>query len=170
MPAQLAFDARRNAVLTDPEVRAVAVRRGTLRGRVPLVDPVDRAGRRARTSQHSTRPTRRPNEPGGVLRGGGIGSTAAAPRAGVAPRRSDRSPWNWLLLLPIVVPLLVPLYNKVDPVLFGWPLFYWLQLAFVALGVVTTSIVYRMTRRSATEQQAARDAIARDSSNRDRER
>jgi uncharacterized membrane protein len=84
----------------------------------------------------------------------------------VTPRRSDRSPWNWLLVVPIVVPLLVPLYNKVDPTLFGWPLFYWLQLAFVALGVVTTVIVYRMTRRSASDQQAARDAIARDT-NRD---
>jgi uncharacterized membrane protein len=84
----------------------------------------------------------------------------------VTPRRSDRSPWNWLLVVPIVVPLLVPLYNKVDPTLFGWPLFYWLQLAFVAVGVLTTSIVYRMTRRSASDRQAARDAIARDT-NRD---
>jgi hypothetical protein len=67
-----------------------------------------------------------------------------------------------LLVVPIVVPLLVPLYNKVEPTLFGWPLFYWLQLAFVALGVLTTSIVYRMTRRSPAERQAARDAIARD--------
>jgi hypothetical protein len=80
----------------------------------------------------------------------------------VAPRRSDRSPWNWLLLIPIVVPLLVPIYNQVEPTLFGWPRFYWLQLAFVALGVATTALVYRMTRRSPEEQQAARDAIARD--------
>ncbi len=29
------------------------------------------------------------------------------------------------------VPLLVPLYNQVEPTLFGWPRFYWLQLAFV---------------------------------------
>jgi uncharacterized membrane protein len=93
-------------------------------------------------------------------------SSADAPPAGVTPRRSDRSPWNWLLVVPIVVPLLVPLYNKVDPTLFGWPLFYWLQLAFVAVGVLTTSIVYRMTRRSASDRQAARDAIARDT-NRD---
>ena len=47
----------------------------------------------------------------------------------------------------------------------GWPLFYWLQLVFVALGVVCTFIVYRMTRRSSGERQAARDAIARDASN-----
>ena len=89
-------------------------------------------------------------------------STQGASSAGTAPRRSDRSPWNWLLIVPIVVPLLVPLYNKVEPTLFGWPLFYWLQLAFVALGVLTTSIVYRMTRRSPAERQAARDAIARE--------
>jgi len=85
----------------------------------------------------------------------------------VAPHRSDRSPWNWLLLIPIVVPLLVPLYNGTDPTLFGWPRFYWLQLVFVALGVATTALVYRMTRRSSTERRAARDAIARDAGNRE---
>jgi hypothetical protein len=83
----------------------------------------------------------------------------------VAPRRSDRSPWNWLLLIPIIVPLLVPLYNATDPTLFGWPRFYWLQLVFVALGVATTALVYRMTRRSSTERRAAQDAIARDARN-----
>ena len=80
----------------------------------------------------------------------------------MTPRRSDRSPWNWLLLVPIVVPLLVPLYNSVSPTIGGWPRFYWLQLLFVVLGVVTTSLVYLMTRRSSTERQAARDAIERD--------
>ena len=89
-------------------------------------------------------------------------ATTSRPPENVAPRRSDRSPWNWLLLVPIVVPLIVPLYNAVEPTLFGWPRFYWLQLAFVGLGVLTTSIVYRMTRRSPAERAAARDAIARD--------
>lgn len=88
----------------------------------------------------------------------------------VTPHRSDRSPWNWLLLIPIVVPLLVPLYNQTDPTLLGWPRFYWLQLVFVGLGVLTTSIVYRMTRRPAAERQAARDAIARDAHPRNQER
>ena len=80
----------------------------------------------------------------------------------MTPQRSDRSPWNWLLIVPIVVPLLVPLYNSVGPTIGGWPRFYWLQLLFVVLGVATTSLVYLMTRRSSTERQAARDAIARD--------
>jgi Protein of unknown function (DUF3311) len=73
----------------------------------------------------------------------------------VAPRRSDRSPWNWLLLIPIVLPLLVPLYNAVDPTLGSWPRFYWLQLLFVPVGVVTTAVVYRMTRRTPAEREAA---------------
>jgi hypothetical protein len=65
-----------------------------------------------------------------------------------AEARSDRSPWNWLLLIPIVVPLLTFLYNAESPTLFGFPRFYWLQLAFVFLGVATTVLVYRLTRPS----------------------
>lgn len=61
-------------------------------------------------------------------------------------RRSDYSPWYWLLVIPIVLPLLVPLYNRVDPTLFGWPFFYWIQLVFIGVGVVTTTIVYQMTK------------------------
>ncbi len=61
-------------------------------------------------------------------------------------RRSDRSPWNWLLILPIVIPLLVPVYNRTDPTLFGFPFFYWGQLAFIALGVLTTTVVYQVTK------------------------
>ncbi len=91
-----------------------------------------------------------------------MATTSRAPEGGAVPRRSDRSPWNWLLLIPIVVPLIVPLYNAIDPTFSGWPRFYWLQLAFVPLGVATTALVYRMTRRSPAERRAAQDAIARD--------
>lgn len=61
--------------------------------------------------------------------------------------RTDRSPWNWLLLVPIIIPLLTFLYDGTEPRLFGFPRFYWLQLAFIGLGVACTAIVYRMTRR-----------------------
>jgi hypothetical protein len=61
--------------------------------------------------------------------------------------RTDRSPWNWLLLVPIVIPMLTFLYEDREPRLLGFPRFYWLQLAFIGLGVATTAIVYRMTRR-----------------------
>lgn len=62
--------------------------------------------------------------------------------------RSDRSPWNYLLLVPIVIPMLTFLYDDVEPRLFGFPRFYWLQLAFIGLGVVFTAIVYRATKRT----------------------
>jgi hypothetical protein len=62
--------------------------------------------------------------------------------------RTDRSPWNWLLLLPIAIPLIPALFNAVEPRLFGIPLFYWLQLAFVLVSVAATLVVYHMTRRA----------------------
>jgi hypothetical protein len=60
--------------------------------------------------------------------------------------RSDRSPWNWLLLLPLVVTLWPPLFNRRSPELFSIPFFYWYQLATVAVGVGCTVLVYRRTR------------------------
>lgn len=63
------------------------------------------------------------------------------------PRRRDRSPWNWLLILPIVVPLLTFLFNRDKPRLAGFPFFYWAQFAFIILGVACTALVYLMTRR-----------------------
>ncbi|GAA4623669.1 hypothetical protein GCM10023196_020770 [Actinoallomurus vinaceus] len=62
------------------------------------------------------------------------------------PRRGDRSPWNWLLVLPVVVPLLTFLFNKNGPRLAGFPFFYWAQFAFIILGVGCTTVVYLMTR------------------------
>ena len=55
--------------------------------------------------------------------------------------------WHLLLIVPVVVPLLVFLYNGKDPYLFGFPRFYWLQLAFILVGVATTTLVYQMTKK-----------------------
>jgi hypothetical protein len=55
--------------------------------------------------------------------------------------------WNWLLLVPVIVPLTTLLFNADGPRLAGFPLFYWLQLFFVALVVVVTTVVYRLTKR-----------------------
>ncbi|MBT0767545.1 DUF3311 domain-containing protein [Kineosporia sp. J2-2] len=62
-------------------------------------------------------------------------------------RSPDSSAWNWLLLVPIVIPLSTPLFNHETPRLAGFPLFYWLQLAFVLLGVGCTALVYNRTKR-----------------------
>ena len=73
-------------------------------------------------------------------------TTDRRPAPGRPPRRSDKSPWNWLLLLPLLVTLYPPLYNRRTPELFGLPFFYWYQLAVVAVGVACTFAVYRATR------------------------
>jgi hypothetical protein len=72
-----------------------------------------------------------------------------APTGGAPPRRerrSDRSPWYWLLLVPILVLIYPPLFNSDGPKLGGLPFFYWYQLAMVPVSVVTTAIVYLKTR------------------------
>jgi hypothetical protein len=70
---------------------------------------------------------------------------------GNPPHRTDRSAWHWLLLVPVLVPLLTPLYNRMEPRLAGFPFFYWIQLAFVLLGVAVTILVYRKTTPRATK-------------------
>lgn len=62
-------------------------------------------------------------------------------------RRADSSGWHWLLAVPVVVPLAVPLYNRLEPELFGMPFFYWCQLAFVALAGGVTAAVRLLTKR-----------------------
>ena len=44
----------------------------------------------------------------------------------------------WLLLLPYIGLLWVPFYNFSDPVLFGFPFFYWYQLAWVPASALLT--------------------------------
>jgi uncharacterized membrane protein len=66
------------------------------------------------------------------------------------PRRSDRSPWNWLLVVPVVVPLLTFLFNRDTPRFAGFPFFYWMQFVFIVLGVGCTTVVYLVTRGSSS--------------------
>lgn len=73
---------------------------------------------------------------------------APDPEAPTASARAkDKSPWNWLLFIPIVVPLVPAFFNGDSPRLFGFPRFYWLQLAYIILGVTTTTVVYQLTKR-----------------------
>ena len=51
-----------------------------------------------------------------------------------------------LLLLPFIGLILVPLYNTREPELFGFPFFYWYQLAWVILNSVIIAIVHLAER------------------------
>jgi hypothetical protein len=60
--------------------------------------------------------------------------------------KSDLSRWHLLLAIPVVLPLAIPLYNRVDPALLGIPFFYWCQIAFSLVSIVVTTIVYQATK------------------------
>jgi hypothetical protein len=63
------------------------------------------------------------------------------------PARADRSGWHWLLLIPMLLPLVTPMYNRIEPRLAGVPFFYWFQLAFVGLDIAVVTLVYQATKR-----------------------
>jgi len=72
-----------------------------------------------------------------------------APAAATSRARTDRSPWNWLLAIPIVLPLLTFVYNREAPNVAGFPFFFWFQLLFPLLAVVVTTVVFVLTKRRA---------------------
>ncbi len=49
-----------------------------------------------------------------------------------------------------MLPLCVPLYDRLEPELFGFPFFYWFQLAMIGVAVVLTAaalvVANRVTR------------------------
>jgi len=53
---------------------------------------------------------------------------------------------RWLLILPFIGLMIVPLYNVQEPYLFGFPFFYWYQLAWVPVTSLLTWIVFRSVR------------------------
>jgi hypothetical protein len=54
--------------------------------------------------------------------------------------------WYLLLLVPFVFILWVPFYASGEPVLFGFPFFYWYQFLWIVISAVLTAIVYFATR------------------------
>jgi hypothetical protein len=60
-----------------------------------------------------------------------------------------------LLALSVVVPLLVSTYAKEEPRLWGFPFFYWYQLAWVFVSAITVSISYRLVMHEERRRRAA---------------
>ena len=73
---------------------------------------------------------------------------------GTARTRRTGGLWRVVFLLlavGIVVPLLVGLYDSVDPRLFGFPFYYWFQFALIPVVSLLTWIAFRLSLR-ATDQ------------------
>ena len=61
----------------------------------------------------------------------------------------SRGLWVLIILLlvpPIVLPLWVPLYDKVEPRLNGWPFFFWFQMALIVVAVGLTGAAYFLAK------------------------
>lgn len=52
-----------------------------------------------------------------------------------------------VLLLPaIVLPLLVGIYDRNDPELWGFPFYYWFQFLLIPVAAVLTTTAYLLTK------------------------
>ncbi len=49
-----------------------------------------------------------------------------------------------LLAVAIVVPLLVGVYDREDPTLFGFPFFYWFQFLLIPFASAATYAAFRL--------------------------
>jgi hypothetical protein len=52
-----------------------------------------------------------------------------------------------LLVAGIVLPLIVPIYARHDPELFGMPFFYWYQILWIFIEAILLWIVYLIVIR-----------------------
>jgi hypothetical protein len=59
--------------------------------------------------------------------------------------------WNLLLLVPLLV-LVTPVFNRDEPRVFGFPLFYWVQFLFIPFGVACVAVVYYKTADRKTRE------------------
>ena len=73
-------------------------------------------------------------------------------------RRRSTGLWVVIVLIlvpPVVVPLWVPLYRKIDPTLWGFPFFYWFQFALILMSAVLTSVAYALSQAGDRRRRAA---------------
>jgi hypothetical protein len=59
-----------------------------------------------------------------------------------SPRSKSRSAWTWILVLPLIGLLFPGIYARATPELFGFPFFYWYQIAWVLITGMLTAIAY----------------------------
>ncbi len=53
-----------------------------------------------------------------------------------------------LLIIPCAALAAVPLYSRETPVLWGWPFFYWYQVAWVVITPILTYSAYVIVQRA----------------------
>jgi Protein of unknown function (DUF3311) len=79
-----------------------------------------------------------------------MSSPSSQPRwrqPGLGGARPARVLAGVLLLIAIVLPLLVPTYARRGPELWGFPFFYWYQLAWVFIAAILVGCAFLLVRR-----------------------
>jgi Protein of unknown function (DUF3311) len=74
-------------------------------------------------------------------------------------RRGIARYWpRFLLVIPFLLVVWVPFYNRIEPKLGGVPFFYWYQLSAILVGAAVALTVYWLELRvSRTTERAAPD-------------
>ncbi|MGA9488917.1 MAG: DUF3311 domain-containing protein [Mycobacterium sp.] len=57
-----------------------------------------------------------------------------------------------LFLVVFFITLWVPVYNRVNPTLFGFPFFYWYQILAVPISSVLIWIIYKVEEKKEAEK------------------
>lgn len=74
-------------------------------------------------------------------------------------RGTSRALWILVLVLlapAVVVPLLVPLYDQLDPTLFGFPFFFWFQFALIVGAAALTLTAFVISTKADARERAER--------------
>jgi hypothetical protein len=56
---------------------------------------------------------------------------------------TKRRVWYVILFIPFFVAIWVPLFNRVEPALYGIPFFYWFQFIWIVVAAIVTALAYR---------------------------
>jgi hypothetical protein len=62
---------------------------------------------------------------------------------------SSKALWAVIVVIlapAVVLPLLVGLYDSVDPTLFGFPFYFWFQFAMILVAVALTSVAFVLAK------------------------
>lgn len=57
--------------------------------------------------------------------------------------RTRRTVWYVILFIPFFVAICVPLYNRIEPSVFGIPFFYWFQFVLIIVAAIVTALAYK---------------------------
>ena len=67
---------------------------------------------------------------------------------------SQSTRWTLVVIVlapAVVLPLLVGVYDRSDPELWGFPFYFWFQFALIPVAAVVTTLAYRLTRAEEKE-------------------